>query len=451
VQTLRVSINPRAGKIMTVPVDQVTSGLVPLPGATGISMPWWREPTRDQWLAWVAAWLGWMLDAFDFTIFFLLIVPISREFHVSLTGMATVVTLTLWMRLIGACASGWLADRVGRRTPLMISIAWFSVCQFIAGFSPSFTFLLVMRTLLGIGMGAEWPAGAALAMESWPARSRGRMSGLLQGSWGLGFLLASVAYGALFERIGWRGLFWIGVLPALLIVYIRRFVKEPEVWVENRRRQIEAKREVRSPFTRIFQAPLRRNTLTASWWMISGFVAYYAMNTLFAAHLEQNLHFTTAQVAFPIAAANLMYFLTAGFWGSLSDKLGRRWCGIIPGLVAIPLAAVYLTTNDPFIVTAGFILQGAFGQSMYWLYPVYLAERFPTEVRAAASAFCYHTGAIVGGAIPPVITLMASHNGTGLGTAMLIWTTIGSASFCLALFLGPETKGTEFRMEQAVT
>ena len=171
---------------MTVPIRSSAPGAVAISGVTGVSIAWWREPTREQWLAWIAAWLGWMLDEFDFTIFFLLIVRISGEFHVSLTAMATVVTLTLWMRLIGACASGWLADRVGRRTPLMISIAWFSVCQFIAGFSPSFTFLLVMRTLLGIGMGAEWPAGSALAMESWPKRSRGRMCGLLQGSWGLG-------------------------------------------------------------------------------------------------------------------------------------------------------------------------------------------------------------------------------------------------------------------------
>jgi len=277
------------------------------------------------------------------------------------------------------------------------------------------------------------------------------MSGLLQGAWGLGFVLASIAYGVLFERIGWRGLFWIGVLPALLIVYVRRFVKEPEVWVENRKRQIEAKREVRSPFTRLFQAPLRRNTLTASWWMISGFVAYYAINTLFATHLQQNLHFTTVQVMFPIAASNLVYFFAAGFWGSLSDKIGRRWSGIIPALVAIPVAALYLTTNDPIVVTVGFILQGAFGQAMYWLYPVYLAERFPTEVRAAATAFCYHAGAIVGGVIPPIITLMASHNGTGLAAAMLIWTTVGAASWCLALFLGPETRGTEFRAELALT
>ena len=145
-------------------------------------IPWWREPTRDQWFAWVAGWLGWTLDAFDFTIFLLLLIPITTEFHVPLTAAAVIVTLTLWMRLVGAVSAGWMADRLGRRTPLMISIGWYSVCQFVAGFSPTFTFLLVIRTLLGIGMGAEWPAGAALAMESWPERSRGLMSGILQGS-----------------------------------------------------------------------------------------------------------------------------------------------------------------------------------------------------------------------------------------------------------------------------
>jgi SHS family lactate transporter-like MFS transporter len=277
------------------------------------------------------------------------------------------------------------------------------------------------------------------------------MSGLLQGSWGLGFVLASVAYAVLVDRIGWRGLFWIGVLPALLIVYIRRFVKEPEVWVENRRRQIAAKQEVRSPFLRIFRSPLRGNTLTASWWMISGFVAYYAINTLFATHLQRNLHLTAVQVGFTMAASNFVVFFAAGFWGSLSDRIGRRWSGIIPAVVAIPVAVLYLTTNDPIIVISGFILQGAFGQSMYWLYPVYLTERFPTEMRGAATAFCYHSGALFGGVIPPVITLMAQHHNMGLATAMLIWTTVGAASFSVALFLGPETKGTQFRAELGLT
>jgi MFS family permease len=125
----------------------------------------WKEPTKDQWIAWWAAWLGWTLDAFDFTIFLLIMVPIANEFNVPLTAVAIVFTLTLWLRLVGATASGWLADRVGRKIPLMISILWYSICNFIAGFSPSFMFLLFFRALLGIGMGAEWPAGASLAME----------------------------------------------------------------------------------------------------------------------------------------------------------------------------------------------------------------------------------------------------------------------------------------------
>src|SRR6516225_8271991 len=125
------------------------------------NIPWWKEPTKDQWYAWWAAWLGWTLDAFDFTVFLLIIKPIADEFHVPTTSVAIVFTLTLWMRLVGAVGSGWLADRIGRKTPLMISIFWYSVCNFIAGFSPTFVFLLIFRTLLGIGMGAEWPAGAA--------------------------------------------------------------------------------------------------------------------------------------------------------------------------------------------------------------------------------------------------------------------------------------------------
>src|SRR6201984_1597636 len=184
---------------------------------------WWREPTKDQWYASWAAWLRWALDVFDFTVFLLIIKPIADEFQVPLTDVAIVFTLTLWMRLVGAVASGWLADRIGRKTPLMISIAWFSVCNFIAGFSPTFWFLLLFRTLLGIGMGAVWPWGAALALGEWPTRSRGFMSGVLQGSWGLGFLLSSACYWLLFDSFGWRGMLWIGIAPAPAVVFIPLF------------------------------------------------------------------------------------------------------------------------------------------------------------------------------------------------------------------------------------
>jgi len=144
---------------------------------TARPIAWWKEPTKEQWYAWVAAWAGWTLDAFDFTAFLLIMVPIAKEFDVPVSEVAFVLTITLWMRLVGATANGWLADRIGRKAPLMISIGWYSVCNFLAGLAPSFFLLFLFRALLGIGMGAEWPAGAALAMETWPgslARLHGR-------------------------------------------------------------------------------------------------------------------------------------------------------------------------------------------------------------------------------------------------------------------------------------
>ena len=232
---------------------------------TGQSLPWWKEPTKDQWYAYIAAWLGWTLDAFDFTVFLVLIVPIGKYFDAPLALVAVVGTLTLWMRLLGAVAAGWMADRLGRRAPLMISILWYSICNFIAGFSPNFAFMFFFRAMLGIGMGAEWPAGASLAMESWPARSRGLRSPILQGSWAIGFLASSAAYGLLYNHIGWRGLLWIGVLPALVVLWVRKYVKEPEVWLENRRKQRETQREVRLPLIAIFKpAALSQTTETAA-------------------------------------------------------------------------------------------------------------------------------------------------------------------------------------------
>src|SRR6201994_1497163 len=238
---------------------------------TGKDIPWWKEPTKDQWYAWWAAWLGWTLDAFDFTVFLLIIKPIADEFHVPTTEVAIVFTLTLWMRLVGAVASGWLADRIGRKTPLMISIFWYSICNFIAGFSPTFMFLLVFRTLLGIGMGAEWPAGAALAMETWPRRSRGLMSAVLQNSWALGYLISALLYATIFDYIGWRGMLWMGVLPALAVVWIRFYVKEPEVWVQNQKLQKESNTQIKVPIAAIFRKGVRLTTLSTCWWLMSAF------------------------------------------------------------------------------------------------------------------------------------------------------------------------------------
>ena len=413
--------------------------------------PWWKEPTKDQWYAFVAAWLGWTLDAFDFTIFLLIMVPIAEEFKVPLTDVTIVFTLTLWMRLVGATASGWMADRLGRKTPLMISIAWYSVCNFIAGFSPAFWFLLLFRALLGFGMGAEWPAGASLAMETWPIRSRGFMSGVLQGSWGLGFLLSSAIYGLFYNYIGWRGMLWIGIAPALALVYIRFFVKEPAVWLENRKLQRTQKREVRVPLLTIFKRGVLGNTLTTCWFQAAGFVTYYSINALFATHLQKDLGLSPALIATPLVFANLLVFFASSGWGWVSDRLGRRPAMIIPALCAIPLVPIYLFSGNFTVVVIAFVAQGIFaGGGMYGQVPSYLTERFPTEIRGTATGFCYHVGAIPGAMVPPILTFFAAYFGTSLAIPMLIGTLFGLANFILSVLVGPETKGTEMVPELVV-
>jgi len=410
--------------------------------AVGNALPWWKEPTKDQWLAYVAAWLGWTLDAFDFTIFLLIMVPISKEFGVPLVSVLAVFTVTLWLRLIGATASGWLADRVGRKTPLMISILGYSLCNFVAGFSPTFVFLFVCRAVLGIFMGAEWPAGAALAMESWPPRSRGFMSGMLQGSWALGFLLSSAIYGLLYNSWGWRGMLWVGIVPALAVVYVRKFVKEPEVWKQNRETQRARNTEFRVPLLQIFRLRMLPNTLTACLWMASGFVTYYTVFGLFATHLQKDLGFGPGDVALPIALANVATFISSCFFGAVSDRLGRRWAMIIPAVIGAFITPFYLgffTTSYPILVTA-FTIQGLFVGAIYGQNPSYLNERFPTEVRATAAGFCYHQGAIWGGLCGPILGAWALSAG-GFAVPML-FTTFGALTiFVIALLMGPETKG----------
>ena len=418
---------------------------------TAGAIPWWKEPTKDQWYAYTAAWLGWTLDAFDFTIFLLIMVPISQEFGVPLTAVTAVFTVTLWLRLVGATVAGWMADRMGRKTPLMISIIWYSVCNFIAGFSPSFAFLFFWRALLGIGMGAEWPAGAALAMESWPPRSRGLMSGVLQGSWGLGFALSATAYALLFDSIGWRGLLILGVAPALVCVWIRFYVKEPEVWAENKKLQAESKKQVTLPLFAIFKPAFIGNTLTACLWMASAFCVYYSIWALFQTYLRTELKWTPGQIWWPLFWANIVVFFGSGIWGIVSDKMGRRWAIIIPAAIAMLLTPLYLTSTSFYVVVIAFIVQGLFGGSIYGQNPSYLSERFPTEVRATASGFVYHQGAIWGGLVAPVLTYFAVDLKLGFALPMMVSTVFFLTIVIFAVFLGPETKGKQLTADLEVT
>jgi SHS family lactate transporter-like MFS transporter len=415
------------------------------------TVAWWREPTKDQWYAFVAAWLGWTLDAFDFTVFLLIMHPIAEAFNVPFIDVTFVFTITLWMRLLGATASGWLCDRIGRKTPLMIAILGYSLCNLAAGLAPTFTFLFLARAVLGFFMGAEWPAGSALAMETWPQRSRGLIGGILQGSWGIGFMMSFALYGLFYDQIGWRGMLIAGVLPAFATVYVRFFVKEPAVWVENRRLQKAEKREVKAPLFSIFKRGMLVNTLNACWWMASAFITYYSVTVLFATHLQVDLKMSPGAIGQVGVAANLVTFLASVGWGFVADRWGRRWAMIIPAIIAIPLAPVYLMSADFTLIWWGFVLQGAAAAGgMQGQLATFMNERFPTEVRATASGFCYHQGAIWGGLSAPIIAYFANTWQLGYAIPMMIGTIVFATSYILALLVGPETKGKELVAELSI-
>ena len=212
--------------------------------------PWYREVTGEQWKAFFATFLGWLLDAFDFTILTFILLDIQQSFTVDRALAGALGTVTLMFRLVGGLGAGMMADRRGRKLPLMLSILWFSLFAFLSGFSTSYALLFASRALFGIGMGGVWAAGMPLALEHWPTRLRGLASGLLQGGWFWGYLLAALTFHYVYPRfgayadpfsdapgatLGWRVMFWVGVLPVLLVPWIRSAVRESPVWLERRR------------------------------------------------------------------------------------------------------------------------------------------------------------------------------------------------------------------------
>jgi len=239
---------------------------------------------------------------------------------------------------------------------------------------------------------------------------------------------------------------WIGVLPALVVLWVRRYVKEPEVWQQNREKQRLQKLEVHLPLFEIFKPKMLWNTITACLWMGSGFVAYYTIFGLFPTHLQKDMGFGPGDVALPLLLSNLMLFVSNCIWGWVADQIGRRWAMIIPAAIGILVTPFYLGFfgSSYLLLVAAFMVQGFFAGAVYGQNPSYLNERFPTEVRATAAGFCYHQGAIWGGLIGPLLAAWATTQPSGFVMPMLIVTIVSEIVFIIALLLGPETKGKEF-------
>jgi SHS family lactate transporter-like MFS transporter len=379
-----------------------------------LTMPWWREPTKPQWFAFAAAWFGWVLDAFDFTIFLLVMPEIARELGVHTLATTSSIALTLVARLVGSFIAGAAADRWGRKAPLMVSIVWFALCDAAVAFAPSFAWILILRTLFGLGMGAEWTAGTTLAMESWPARSRGIASGVLQGSWAIGYLLAAIAFAIVLPVWGWRALFLLAAAPALLVLPIRAWVPESEEWktAQGKRRPMSTARALASP-----------NALAKLAWASAttalGFGAYYGLTGLYPTLLKTELAKSDGSVAWLVIVFNLGMLVGSVASGALAAKRGVRLAIALPALSFLPFVPLYVGAV-PSLLPLGAFAGGALGVGFVGVVPMLLSDLFDAEVRARFIGLAYHVGAFFAALVPMAIALLASSASLSLASSITI-------------------------------
>ena len=409
--------------------------------------------SREQWRAFWAVFLGWLVDAFDFNMLAFILIDIQQSFTVDRALAGALGTITLLMRLLGSIGAGVLADRYGRKLPLMLSILWFSVFAFLSGFSTSYAMLFGLRALFGIGMGGEWAAGMPLVLEHWPARLRGLASGMLQGGWYWGYLLAAVVFQFLYPLfrgtpgLGWRVMLWAAIVPAMLALWVRRRVKESPVWLERRRLMAgTASAHIAPPaisLVRIFQRDLIGATVQTAGLIASFMCMYYAINFWYPTLLRDAGHATLPY----LAAINIGAILGTAAWGRISETtLGRRGAVTLAILLAAAVLPLYLYARAPWWMATGALAMGAFGNGVWGTAPAYTAERFPTAVRGVGPGFCYHCGAAIGALMPWLVGRLQDRGtpiAAAIGSAMLL-----SAASALALiWLGPETRGRVFVAE----
>lgn len=385
---------------------------------------WWKEPTRGQWASFAAAWVGWVLDAFDFTIFLIVMPMMAKEFHVGMTATAGSITLTLLLRLVGGMAAGTAADRWGRKLPLMISLVWFAACDGAVALAPTFRWVLALRTLFGLGMGAEWTSGATLAMENWPARSRGIASGVLQGSWAVGYLLAALVSQIVLPHFGWRGLFVVAALPALMVLPIRMFVPESPEWIARRRertarwaRGVAGEAQPRAASAPLWTADLVPRILWASALMALGFGAYYGLTGLYPTFLAGQ-GVTSTGVAHLVALFNIGMLIGAVACGAFAARGGVARAIALPALLSLPLLPLYVSAS-PALRPLGAFLGGAVAVGFTGVTPLFLTQLFPAEVRARAVGVVYHLGALFAAFVPTGIAALAEHAGLPLPRAIV--------------------------------
>jgi SHS family lactate transporter-like MFS transporter len=395
--------------------------------------------------AFAAAFLGWMLDGFDFTILTFVLADIQQHFSVNSALAGALGTVTLMFRLVGGAAAGTAADRWGRKLPLVLSILWFSLFTVLSGFSTSYAMLFTCRALFGIGMGGEWAAGMPLALEHLPDRLRGAAAGILQGAWAWGYILSAVVFQTLYpvlpEAIAWRVLLWTGAVPALVVLWIRARVVESPVWLERAGQRAEGRgqRAVggKISLARIFQPDLVGTTLQCSVLAAAFMVSYYSVTYWYATFLRERQLNTLPY----LVALNLGGIIGSAFWGWASEgRLGRRGAVTCAALLGIVVAPLYVLSSSPGLLMAGAFLVGLGAHGMWGAFPSYLTERFPPDVRGAGAGFCYHAGALVGSFTSSAIGYLRD-SGIPLPNAMAMSIAASGIAVAVLIWLGPETRG----------
>jgi len=400
---------------------------------------WLHEGTPTARRGLLAASLGWMLDGFDIMLYALVIGALLRDFSISTATAGLLGSLTLVASGIGGVLFGAIADRFGRRRAMIGSILVYSVFTAACGLAQTIWQLGVFRFLLGLGMGGEWTSGAALVSETWPDRHRGKAVALMQSAWAVGYAAAAIVVALVLPRFGWRAVFLIGILPALLTLWIRRGVHESEVWLRSR----SAAPQSRTPVREVFRGRFARTTALLTMLSLTTIFAYWGLNLWVPAYLSLpeergGLGFSTSLTTLLIVTMQIGTFFGYVSFGYVSDAFGRRRSFVAYILTAAVLILVYAGTRNALLLLVLGPLVAFFGTGFFSGFGAVTAEIYPTSVRAIAQGFTFNVGRIGSAVAPFAVGSLAETHGFGTAFALL----------AVALMLGamtwiwlPETRG----------
>jgi MFS family permease len=379
-------------------------------------MEWRREITREQWRTLVAAQLGWMLDAMDVMLYSFALKTIRGEFQLSGAAAGALAALPLVTSAAGGMLFGWLSDRYGRARALVWSIFAFSLLTAFTATAHSVGELVFWRTLVGIGLGGEWAAGSVLVAETWPERHRGKAIALMQSAWAVGHLLAALLAAAILPTWGWRPLFVVGVLPAVVALWIRRGIREPAKWRQP-------SHTAGGAIAALFRVPLRRNVLMMASLCSCLLFGYWGLFTWLPAYLASPVEKGGAGLSIALSSAWIVPMQIGAFcgyvsFGFLADRFGRRRTFLTFVLTTAVLVPVYgLVGRNAALLLALGPLVGYFGHGYFSALGAMAADIFPADVRTLAQGFCYNIGRGLAGLAPVTVGALADRNGIGAALA----------------------------------